>query len=87
MKLERWQKISKRDQLGHVAAEIARARGAKDQNLFRAILERALELVDLTLQDLKWKDNTLMLLRLRDEIAKAYESGKIQEADKIYAII
>ncbi len=87
MKLERWQKISKRDQLGHVAAEIARARGAEDQNLFRAILERALELVDLTLQDLKWKDNTLMLLRLRDEIAKTYESGKIQEADKIYAII
>ena len=87
MDLERWKTISKRDQLGHIAAEILRARGAENVNLFRALLERALTLVDLTLEDPKWKDSTLMLLRLRDEVAKAYESGRVQEAEKVYAVI
>ncbi len=86
MELGRWEKFSERDQLGHIAAEVFRARGAKDVKLYRALLERALVLIDLTLEDPKWKDNALMLLRLRDEVAKTYESGKIQEAEKIYAI-
>ncbi|OGG40266.1 hypothetical protein A2116_01410 [Candidatus Jorgensenbacteria bacterium GWA1_49_17] len=87
MTIDRWETISKRDQLGHIAAEIFRARNAKDQSVFRAILERALELVDLTLQDRKRRGDSLTLFYLRDKIAEAYESGKIEEADKIYAVI
>jgi hypothetical protein len=87
MTIDRWETISKRDQLGHIAAEIFRARNAKDQNVFRAILERALELVDLTLGDRKRREDSLTLLYLRDKIAEAYESGRIEEADKIYAVI
>jgi len=87
MTIDRWQNISKRDQWGHIAAEILRARGANDVNLFRSILERALALIDLTLHDPKWKDNTLMLLRLRDKVAEAFESGRVEEAEKIYSIM
>ncbi len=87
MTIDRWETISKRDQLGHIAAEIFRARNAKDRDIFRAILERALELVDLTLKDRKRREDSLALFYLRDKIAEAYESGRVGEADKIYAAI
>lgn len=52
MDKERWQRLSLREQIGHVTSEIARARGWEERRdvLSRnKALERALELVDLTL--------------------------------------
>lgn len=87
MTLDRWQNISKRDQLGHIAAELARAKVVQDLKVYRAILEKALELVDLTLADLKWREQILTLLHLRGKIAETYESGEPAEAERIYAAI
>lgn len=74
MLLERWQNFSKKDQLGHIASEILRARLVKNINIqvIRAILEKAIGFVDLSLGDSKWRDNPLPLLFLRNELSKAY---------------
>lgn len=88
LSLERWRKFSKRDQIGHIASEIKRAALAENQNqtVFRQILERAFFLIDLSLADKKWKDNSLPLLVLRDELAKIY-IGETNDTNKIYAIL
>ncbi|MEK7555508.1 MAG: hypothetical protein AAB516_01660 [Patescibacteria group bacterium] len=83
--LERWKTFSKRDQLGHIASEILRANSIKDKTAFSQMLERAIDLVGISLNDEKWRENPLLLLVLRDELAKVYigESvnlGKIYEA-------
>ena len=84
MKPERWQRLSPYEQLRNIAAEIERARVSeenRDSELFRGSLERALELIDLSLQDARWRSDSLQLLTLRDEIAKSYlgeKSGNIQ---------
>lgn len=86
--LERWKTFSKRDQIGHIASEIQRAILARDKNdntLFSQILERAIDLITLSLDDQKWKDNPLPLLVLRDELAKVYIGGKSKaDLEKIY---
>lgn len=69
---ERWTTFSKRDQLAHIASEIMRAKLANNENDCKAILERAINLIDFSLSDQKWRDNPLMLLHLRGELAGAY---------------
>ena len=58
--------------------------GNKDQDKFHLALERALELIDLTLSDDKWRDNTLALLRLRDEVAKFYVAERTDDISFLY---
>lgn len=85
MTLERWKTLSSRDQLGHIAAEILRANLMKNKepSLCRQMLERAISLVDISLNDPKWHKNPLPLLILRSELAKAYIDEKV-ELGKIY---
>ncbi len=84
MTLDRWQSLSLRDQLGHIASEILRANlmKDKDQNIYQQILERAIALVDLSLDDSRWQENPLPLLVLRNELARAYLGET--NLDKIY---
>jgi hypothetical protein len=86
--LERWQKLSKRDQLGHIASEIKRVliNQGKDLAVFHQILERAISLVDLSLDDPKWKDNSLPMLILKNELVKMY-IGENKDLDKLYAAL
>lgn len=85
--LKRWQLISRRDQLGHIASEIKRAEIAEDNpELKREILSRAFYLIDLSLADSKWRDNPLPLLVLREELAKAY-LGEEKNLTRIYAAL
>lgn len=86
--LERWKKFSQRDQLGHIGAELYRAASVKesDHALAQTMLERALELIDLTLEDEKWRENSLPLLKLRGEIALVY-TGKKNDIARIYALL
>ncbi len=74
MQLDRWLRFSKKEQIGAVAAEILRAQiwQKKDKDKFISALERALELIDLTIEDKRWKQEYLMIFWLRDEIAKFY---------------
>lgn len=74
MKLNRWKKFSKHQQLLTIGSEFMRAKvwQKKDQKKFLSALERALELIDLTFCDVKWKDSIRMILGLREEVAKFY---------------
>ena len=73
MKAERWGTFSLRDQYGHIAAELTRSRtAAGDEALRRALLERALELIDLTLADPRRREGALQFLTLRELVARAY---------------
>ncbi|NCO15143.1 hypothetical protein COW77_00590 [Candidatus Wolfebacteria bacterium CG18_big_fil_WC_8_21_14_2_50_39_7] len=85
--LERWQNLPKRDQLGHIASEIKRALSMEnDKDIFIQIIERAFYLIDLSLNDPKWRGNPLPLLVLRDGLAKIY-IGEEQNLEKIYAAL
>ena len=84
--LERWKTFSKRDQLAHIASEIMRAKLANDEITQKAILERAIYLIDLCLDDSKWQNNALMILYLRNGLAGAY-IGENKNLDEILAAI
>ncbi len=74
MNAARWQTLPKRIQLLSIMAELERARTWEQERgaQFTGALERALDLLDLTFGDPRWKNETLQLLMLRDEIAKRY---------------
>jgi len=74
MTLDRWSKFSRREQFLFIDSELERARAwqGKDEALFRSALERALGLVDLTIQVPLDKVELLQILTLRNEIARFY---------------
>ncbi|MBI2889092.1 MAG: hypothetical protein HYY10_04175 [Candidatus Liptonbacteria bacterium] len=72
---ERWARFDKHMQLLNIIAELERARVWQEQGnaaLYSSALERALELVDFSLDEPKWGRNKLQLLILREEVAKFY---------------
>ena len=85
---ERWRKLFPNDQLRAIAAEIKRAEiwEREDRELYQAALTRALELVDLSLDEPRWKGESLMLLFLREELAKFYP-GQQSDIGTHYAAI
>ena len=86
MEKERWEKLTKREQLLNIGAEFMRAKvwQGKDKEKFLLALERALQLTDLTLTDQKWENNLLMILRLRDEVAKFYVFQRTDDVSFLY---
>lgn len=78
MNQKNWQNLSKGEQIAAIAAEIKRAEfwEKDDREKFNAALERALNLVDETLNDRKWQKQIFMLLYLREEFAKFYIDAK-----------
>ncbi len=88
MTLERWKTFSFRDQMGHIASEILRAdlMMKKDKNIYLQMIERAISLVDLTLNDEKWRGNFLRLFILRDELARVY-LGENKDLKKLIAAL
>ena len=86
MELERWKKFTKQQQLLTIGSEFMRAKTwqGKDREKFLSALERALELIDLTLSDEKWRSNLPMLLGLRDEVAKFYTSKRTDDILLLY---
>lgn len=71
---ERWQRFSKKEQMMHIKAEIARAKNwqNQDKSKFLSALERALELIDSSLDDNRWQDQRSMLFWLREQLSKFY---------------
>lgn len=70
----RWQSLSLFEQLGNVGSEISRAirwRG-KDTALSENAIERAFELLDLTIQDPRWRKRLKELTRVREILADAF---------------
>ncbi len=72
---QRWRQFSLSQQLGHVASEIARARHweeEKDELSRNHALERALELIDLTVTDERFRKRLKEILRLREVVCDWY---------------
>jgi len=86
MELSRWEKFNKSQQLLMIGSEFLRAKTWQynDQEKFSSALERALELIDLTLSDSKWKDNLRILLGLREEVVKFYTAQRTDDVSLLY---
>ena len=63
----RWFDLSLIEQLANIGSEINRIIKAKsDQKKFDSSIIRALELFDLTIQDIRWKSRLKEILRVRE---------------------
>lgn len=73
-----WFALSLAEQLGHVGSEISRALRwhKKDEGVFNRSIDRALELLDLTIQDKRWRKRLKELVRTREIICDALFEGK-----------
>lgn len=74
----KWFQLSLSEQLGNIGSEVSRAsrQQGKDQNLFNAAVDRALELFDLTLSDKRWIGRLREIGRARDVFCDAILGGK-----------
>ncbi len=64
----RWQTLSLSEQLGNVGSEVGRALKAREQHSdrFQPAFDRALELLDLTINDPRHRGRTRELCRVRE---------------------
>lgn len=74
----RWDRLSLGEQLGNVGSEVSRALRwrEKDPSLHDAAMVRALELMDLTLDDRRWRGRLRELARARELLCDAWLGGK-----------
>ena len=73
----RWGTLSLAEQLGNVGSEVGRMlrwRG-RDERLVIGAFERALELLDLTLADRRWRDRLREIARARELLCDAAAGG------------
>jgi hypothetical protein len=76
---ERWFTLPLADQLGNIGSEVGRARAwqGRDEKLFWGAAGRALELLDLTREDARWRSRRIELNRARESVADALLNGEI----------
>lgn len=70
----RWFKMSLAEQMGNIGSEIHRLVISKnrDQSRFDSAFDRALELIDLTLADPRWKTGYKEIARIREVLCDIY---------------
>lgn len=75
---EKWFTLPLADQLGNIGSEAGRARAwhGRDEKLFWGAAGRALELLDLTREDPRWRKRRRELDRVRESFADALLGGK-----------
>ncbi len=73
-----WQKLSLAEQLGNIGSEISRALNwrNKDEKLYINAIYRALELLDLTISDPRWRKRLKEISRVREIFCDATLGGK-----------
>ena len=74
----RWSKFSYFEQMGHIGSEVTRARiwqDRKDTASCHRCLERAFELVDLTIADVRWQKRLKEICRFREVLADQYTAS------------
>ncbi len=80
----RWFTFTPMEQLGHVGSEIDRAvywaRAEKADHMFAAV-DRALELLDLTIEDPRWKRRLKELLLAREVICDRFYGSNEYHTD------
>lgn len=74
----RWFELSLMEQLANIGSEINRTSHwqGKDEKLFQGAVYRALELFDLTLEDVRWQGRRREIARLREVFCDAVFGGK-----------
>ncbi len=78
-----WSRLSLVQQLGNVGSEVSRAARWKDRDpkLFDGAMVRALELLDLSLRDPRWRGRLKELARARELLCDAWLGGREYDAD------
>jgi len=78
-----WQTMSLVEQLANVGSDVARAHRwqGKDPQLCEKAFVRALELLDLTIGDARWKGRKKELTRVRELLCDAMLGGKEYNTD------
>jgi hypothetical protein len=73
----RWFQLTLAEQLANVGSEVGRIRRAKDRDVALAerAFERALELLDLTLADTRWRGRRREIGRARELLCDAVAGG------------
>lgn len=73
-----WKKLTFAEQMGNIGSEVSRALQwkEKDAMLFQGAVDRALELIDLTIRDLRWRNRLRELTRVREILCDAMSGGK-----------
>lgn len=73
----RWQQLSLVEQLANVGSEVGRMRRwrDRDERLMTKAFERALELLDLTLADPRWRNRLREIARARELLCDAATGG------------
>ncbi|MDP2638817.1 MAG: hypothetical protein Q8P06_01455 [Candidatus Azambacteria bacterium] len=73
-----WQKLSFYEQMGNIGSEINRALNwrDKDEKLYESAVDRAFELLDLTIADSRWRSRLKEIIRARELLADAMFGGK-----------
>ncbi len=79
----RWQSLSLMEQLGNVGSDVARAARwyGKDQQRCEQAFDRALELLNLTIADERWKGRRKELTRARELLCDAMFGGTTYDSD------
>lgn len=79
----RWQSLSLIEQLANVGSDVARAARwyGKDQQRCEQAFDRAIELLDLTIADDRWKGRRKELTRARELLCDAMLGGNIYGSD------
>lgn len=84
-----WQKLSLMEQLGNIGSEVSRAEKwqkkaasglPQDERIFIGIIDRALELFDLTLEDPRWRGRRREIGRAREVFCDAFYGGKLYKS-------
>ncbi|MFH1171556.1 MAG: hypothetical protein V1778_03395 [bacterium] len=73
-----WQMLTLTEQLGNIGSEVTRAlkRQADNPERFHSAVNRALELLDLTIQDPRWQHRLKEITRARELLCDAAAGGQ-----------
>jgi len=77
---DKWKKMSLAQQMGNIGSEVFRLIKLKEKRDLKNAQNsfiRALELIDLTIEDKRWKGRLFEILRLREIICNFYLDKKI----------
>lgn len=74
----RWQQLSLAEQLGNIGSEINRAINCrdKDKKSYENAINRALELLDLTINDSRWQNRLKEIVRSRELLCDVILGGR-----------
>ena len=69
----KWQKLTFAEQMANIGSEVSRAIKWRntDSQIFQRAIERALELIDLTVTDPRWCKRLKEILRMREFFCEA----------------